>query len=83
MSDFTLLDEAANTMADVAGELEAAAALVGQRERTRKPSESASAEAVVLTVREAQGFAQILDLIAGQLRQAEEELRRSMLEEAV
>ncbi len=74
------LDEALNVMDQVATELEAAAALVGQRERTRNAGETPRAEALALTSLEAHGFAQILGLIAGQLRKAEADLRHDDLE---
>lgn len=74
------LDEALNIMADTATQLEAAAALVGQRERTRGAHESDRAEALILSSLEAHGFAQILGLIAGQLRKAETDLRHDGLD---
>lgn len=66
------MDAAADVMAEVAGELEAVAALVGQRARQAEPT---GAPGLELSEREAQGFAQVLALIAGQLRQAEGALR--------
>ena len=82
MTAFTALDDATNIMADVADELEAAAALVGARERTRETGDSPRAEALRLNALEAHGFARILVLIAAQLRQAETELRGRILDQA-
>jgi hypothetical protein len=78
MNTFALIDDAANTMSDIAGELEAAAALVGQRDHRSRPGD----DAIVLTVQEANGFAGLLGLIARQLRQAEADLRNQTLERA-
>lgn len=82
MSAFLKLDAAAETLADVALELEAVAALVGARERTRAAGEGEGEEAVVLRTGEARGFALLLGRLADQLRQAEEEVRARLLEQA-
>ncbi|OIQ64229.1 hypothetical protein GALL_542200 [mine drainage metagenome] len=72
---FGRLDAAAEAMDQVATQMEAMAALVGARERLRRVDEAPSVEALALTAHEAYGLAQILDLIADQLRQAETEVR--------
>ena len=75
-------ETAADLIGQVSLELVAASALLGARERTRTSHDSPHAEALVLTSREAYGFALMLDLIAGQLRQAEDELRAALLAQA-
>ena len=66
------MDAAADAMEGVATQLEGVAALVGQR--ARQVGE-AGTPALELTTAEAQGFAQVLALIAAQLRRAEADLR--------
>lgn len=72
---FGRMDAAADAMDEVATELEGAAALLGARERARGVAEAPDAPALMLTSLEAHGVAQILGLIADQLRRAEADLR--------
>lgn len=78
---FARLDTAAEVMDQAATELEAAAALVGLRERLRRPDESPAREGLVLTSLQAYGLSQILELIADQLRRGEAELRGRSLKQ--
>lgn len=66
------MDMAADAMDGAATQLEGVSALVGQRARQISGSGEPALE---LTVAEAQGFAQVLGLIAAQLRKAEVDLR--------
>jgi hypothetical protein len=74
------MDAAAEAMATVAGQLEGVAALVGQRARQVGPENEMALE---LTLAEAHGFAQVLSLIATQLRRAETDLRGQALGETL
>jgi hypothetical protein len=68
-------DAALDVLDRLALELQAAAALVGARERTRAGAEEAG-DALVLNVQEAHGFALLLEGLADQLNRASLEVRQ-------